>query len=115
MTPGPGRWVGDLSEDSVLVSNKIGTSWNPFKKPTTTTTTTLPADYSSQLASAMAIKAYNDAEAKDTATRVSIHQVSNGYTIVVMQRGQRLDRIVTDYAEIGNEIMAALAELQLGK
>jgi hypothetical protein len=46
---------------------------------------------------------------------ITVDHVSNGYIVKVRQHGAPIDRIVSDFESLGSEIMAALAEIQLGK
>jgi hypothetical protein len=46
---------------------------------------------------------------------ITVDQVSNGYIVRVRQHGTTIERVASDFENLGSEIMTALAEIQLGK
>lgn len=57
----------------------------------------------------------NEQGVKPGSFRIDVKPVQNGFFVTITHNNVTTERIVTDQGEIGNEIMAAIASINLGK
>lgn len=79
-----------------------------------------PRGYASTAVDAYSLQVLKDAVEKSNQDSkktidIKIKPVSNGYVVELKTQGKEVTRIASDMADVGSEIMAAIAQIQLEK